>query len=299
MQGYLPNQVSRSVSVAMSVLTRSAADAPVGATAVQTAVSLGDLHLPRILCLHGGGVNAEAFRLQCRGLHRALNGNFRLVFANAPYVSPADPGVLPVYAHLQPFRRWLRWKIDQPDPGADAICQDIDNALQQTMDNDDAAGATGGWIAVMGFSQGAKLAASLLLRQQLRAQMLGREHARSDFKFGVLLAGSAPLVALGTADLTDSLALADANEITTGAFAQITGSFLQGSDHILHIPTLHVHGRQDPGIANHRRLLNDFCETGTTRLVEWDGDHRVVLQPADVEAVANEIIALSKQTSLN
>lgn len=281
----------------MSVLTRSAADAPASAAAVQTAVSLGDLHLPRILCLHGGGVNAEAFRLQCRGLHRALNGNFRLVFANAPCLSPADPGVLPVYAHLQPFRRWLRWKIEQPDPGADAICRDIDNALQQAMDNDDAAGATGGWVAVMGFSQGAKLAASLLLRQQLRAEKLGRENAGSDFKFGVLLAGSAPLVALGTADLTDSLALADASELTTGAFAQITGSFLQGSDHILRIPTLHVHGRQDPGIANHRRLLNDFCEAGTARLVEWDGDHRVVLQPADVAAVANEIIAFSKQTS--
>jgi pimeloyl-ACP methyl ester carboxylesterase len=258
--------------------------------------ALGDLHLPRILCLHGGGVNAEAFRLQCRGLFRSFNGTFRLVFADAPYISPADPGVLPTYAHLQPFRRWLRWQIEQPNPGADAICRDIDQTLQDAMLNDDSVGASGKWVAIMGFSQGAKLAASLLLRQQLRAEKLGRDQAGSDFKFGVLLAGRAPLVALDTADLTDSIALADADELTTGAFAQITGSFLQGTDHVLRIPTLHVHGRKDPGIANHRRLLTDFCQAETTRVVEWDGDHRVVIQAADVAAVASEILAISKQT---
>ncbi|TVY29662.1 Methylphloroacetophenone synthase [Lachnellula hyalina] len=260
-------------------------------------VSLGDLHLPRILCLHGGGVNAEAFRLQCRGLFRSLNGTFRLVFPDAPYLSPADPGVMPTYAHLQPFRRWLRWEIEQANPGPEAICGDIDRALHEAMISDDAMGATGGWAAIMGFSQGAKLAASLLLRQQLRAEKIGKDQAGSDFKFAILLAGRAPLVALD-ADLSDSLALADADELTTGAFAQVTGSFLQGSDHVLRLPTLHVHGKKDPGLANHRRLLTDFCKAGTTRLVEWDGDHRVVIQAADVAAVTNEILALSKQTGV-
>ncbi|KAI9742966.1 MAG: hypothetical protein M1818_003261 [Claussenomyces sp. TS43310] len=260
-------------------------------------VSLGELHLPRILCLHGGGVNAEAFRLQCRGLFRCLDGTFRFVFADAPYLSPADPGVMPTYARLQPFRRWLRWEIAQPNPGPDAICRDIDTVLLETRINDDARGATGDWVAMMGFSQGAKLAASLLLRQQLRADKLGQDHAGSDFKFAVLLAGRAPLVALDP-DLTDSLALADADELTTGAFAQITGTFLQGSDHVLRLPTLHVHGQKDPGLASHRRLLADFCRAGTTRLVEWNGDHRVVIQAADVAAVADEILALSKQTGV-
>lgn len=262
-----------------------------------TSVTLGDLHLPRILCLHGGGVNAEAFRLQCRGLFRSLNGTFRFVFPDAPYLSPADPGIMPTYAHLQPFRRWLRWQIEQPNPGPDVICRDIDRILHEAMVNDNTTGATGDWVAIMGFSQGAKLAASLLLRQQLRAEKLGQDQAGSDFKFGILLAGRAPLVALDT-DLTDSLALADADELTTGVFAQVTGSFLKGSDHVLRLPTLHVHGKKDPGVANHRRLLADFCEAGTTRLVEWDGDHRVVIQAADVAAVANEILALSKQTGV-
>ncbi|EED12109.1 conserved hypothetical protein [Talaromyces stipitatus ATCC 10500] len=220
-------------------------------------VSLGNLQLPRILCLHGGGVNAEVFRLQCRALFRSLNGHFRLVFPDAPYLSPADPGVIPTYAHLQPFRRWLRWRIEQPNPGPEAICQDIDKVINVAIANDNALGATGDWVAIMGFSQGAKLAASLLLRQQLRAEKLGQNQTDSSFKFGVLLA-----------------------------------------DHMIRLPSLHVHGRKDPGIADHRRLLTDFCKPGTTRLVEWDGDHRVVIQPADVTAVANEILALSKQTGV-
>ncbi|KAG5951530.1 hypothetical protein E4U53_002897 [Claviceps sorghi] len=257
-------------------------------------ISLGDLHLPRILCLHGGGANAHVFRLQCRGLFRVLGDSFRFVFPDAPYYSPPDPSIVPAYAHLQPFRRWLRWQQDQPNPGADAICRDIDDALREAMVRDDAMGATGDWVAIMGFSQGAKIAASVLLRQQLRAAKFGPRQAGTNFKFAVLLAGRAPLISMDP-ELTDSLALADADELTTGVFSQVTGSFLRGSeDHRLSLPTIHVHGRQDAGLEDHRRLLTDFCRQGTTRLVEWDGSHRVVIQETDVARVAREVLTLSR-----
>ncbi|KAG6014996.1 hypothetical protein E4U41_004720 [Claviceps citrina] len=146
----------------------------------------------------------------------------------------------------------------------------------------------------MGFSQGAKVAASLLLRQQLRTAKLGSGQAGPDFRFAVLMAGQAPLICLD-AELTDSLALADADELTTGPLTQVTGSFLQRSDdHLLSLPTVHVHGRKDAGLANHRRLLRDYCRPGTARLVEWEGDHRVVVHEADVACVAREILALGR-----
>ena len=260
-------------------------------------IALGQLHLPRILCLHGGGTNAETFRLQSRGLFRLLGDKFRFVFPDAPYLSPPDPGVMPTYAHLQPFRRWLRWKTDQPDPGPEVICHDIDPVISEVMARDDALGATSDWVALMGFSQGAKVCASLLLRYQLRAAKLEDQPAEAKFRFAILLAGRGPLVNLDM-NLTDSFALADANEIITGAFALITGAFLNGSDHVLHLPTLHVHGRKDPGLENHRRLLTDYCKPGTTRLVEWDGDHRVVLQTADVTAVVDQVLDLARQTGV-
>lgn len=51
---------------------------------------VGTLHLPRILCLHGGGTNAKIFHAQCRVLRAELKGIFRLCFAEAPF--PSKPG---------------------------------------------------------------------------------------------------------------------------------------------------------------------------------------------------------------
>lgn len=48
------------------------------------------LKSPRILCLHGGGVTGEAFRLQARALIAKLQPTFRLVFADGPFF--CDPG---------------------------------------------------------------------------------------------------------------------------------------------------------------------------------------------------------------
>ena len=70
------------------------------------------LHLPRILCLHGGGTNARIFRAQCRALITQLESEYRLVFAQAPFDSHAGPDVLSVYSQWGPFRRWLRWRAE-------------------------------------------------------------------------------------------------------------------------------------------------------------------------------------------
>ena len=256
-----------------------------------------NLHLPRILCLHGGGVTGQVFRLQCRALIQRLGHKFRFCFVDGPFVSAPGPGMIPTYRDYEPFRRWLRWTPDHPDPGPLPIVEKIDEALQEAMARDDCLGATGKWVALMGFSQGAKVCASLLLRQQIRAARLGEKRAGSQFKFAILLAGRAPLVTLDP-ELTDSLALVDANEITTGAFAQVSGAFMQGSEHILRLPTLHVHGMKDPGIVWHRQLLDDYCKPGSARLVEWDGDHRVPIKTKDVAIVSEEILSLGRETGV-
>lgn len=56
-----------------------------------------DLKLPRILCLHGGGSNAQVFKSQCRVLSKQLHGLFRLCFVAAPWTSEAGPDVTSVY----------------------------------------------------------------------------------------------------------------------------------------------------------------------------------------------------------
>ena len=68
-----------------------------------------DLTLPRILCLHGGGVTGAIFKAQFRSFLRALGDNFRFVFVDAPFFCDEGVGVAPVYSDWGPFRRWFRW----------------------------------------------------------------------------------------------------------------------------------------------------------------------------------------------
>lgn len=264
------------------------------------------LHLPRILCLHGGGTNGRIFRAQCRALDARLRSRFRLCFAEAPFPSQAGPDVLSVYKDWGPFRRWLRWHPDQPERDPQTTIEAINKSLATAMDGDDRKGATGEWVALLGFSQGAKLAASLLLLQQVRAEKLGRQRAGSSFRFAVLMAGRAPLVSLDL-ELLVAPAVVDASQISGAPSSldkQCLGRGAGGSggagseEYILRLPTIHVHGLQDPGLELHRKLLEQCCEKGSTRLVEWDGDHRLPIKTRDVSPVVEAILAVSTETGI-
>ncbi|KAI0003512.1 serine hydrolase FSH [Xylariaceae sp. FL0662B] len=253
------------------------------------------LHLPRILCLHGGGTNARIFRAQCRVLSRALAPHFRLAYAEAPYESTPGPDVLSVYADCGPFKRWLRWLPEHAEIDDLAAVAALDAAVRDAIDADDRAGATGPWVALLGFSQGAKLAASLLFRQQLRAEKLGAAaaRARSDWKFAVLLAGRAPIVNLDPQLFRSSL-LSMPSEIGLTGGPDLME--MMSGNHILRLPTIHVHGLSDPGLSLHRELLEEYCDPNTARLVEWNGNHRVPLKGTDVQPVIDMILEVAKET---
>lgn len=253
------------------------------------------LHLPRILCLHGGGTNARIFSTQCRAIKEQLANDFRLVFAEAAFPSHAGPDVLSVYKDWGPFKRWLRWQPSQPNPGPEAIIDALDQSLHNAMVLDDMRGATGDWVALLGFSQGAKVSASLLYRQQLEEEIYGQGNAITNFRFGVLFAGRAPLVCLDADAMPDPY-LPDAAQIT-----DVKGHSrpsLHPGGNVLKIPTLHVHGTNDPGLDLHRQLYEDFCEPHSRRLVVWDGDHRLPLKRNDVAMVVHEIRELAQLTLL-
>ncbi|OJJ47410.1 hypothetical protein ASPZODRAFT_132386 [Penicilliopsis zonata CBS 506.65] len=246
------------------------------------------LHLPRLLCLHGGGSNAVVFQSQCRRLIAHLRSEFRFVFAQAPFLSDAGPDVLSVYSEYGPFRRWLRWRPEHPEIRPEDALWAIEDSLEDAKRQDDAKGATGPWIGLLGFSQGAMMCASLLYRQQLRQEQLGWLFGDSEYRFGVLLAGRAPLVCLDP-HLDPRSSLPDLSQITD---AKYPGP----SRDVLHIPTVHVHGLRDPHVALHRRLFAEFTSPDTRRLVEWDGEHRVPLKLKDVSLVAHQIRELAAQT---
>jgi predicted esterase len=252
------------------------------------------LRLPRILCLHGGGTNARIFRAQCRVLERELRSRCRLCYADAPFpASQPGPDVTSVYGSYGPFRSWLEENSDNnSDRDADATGSKIHEALQRAIAADDGRGATGEWVGLLGFSQGAKICASLLFSQQMQMQMqmgLPANHTRANdatagpaFRFAILMAGRGPLVAL-----------------RSGAGAEALRALALGiaeRGHLLRIPTIHVHGREDAGLELHRRMLHQYCDSRYKCVVEWDGEHRVPIKTKDVLLVAEAILAVIADT---
>jgi predicted esterase len=155
----------------------------------------------------------------------------------------------------------------------------------------------------MGFSQGAKLSASLLLEQQGREAKTRAESTETapgltgipglNWRFGILLAGRAPLSNLNP-KIMKSDALVSAGNISEG-FQFCTEV---DAEAVLHKPTLHVHGMADPGLHLHRTLLDEYCEEGTKTLVKWDGAHRIPLKSVDVDRVVRAIYDIAEKTGV-
>ena len=162
------------------------------------------------------------------------------------------------------------------------------------MEEDDRRGAIGEWVGLLGFSQGAKMCASLLFRQQVRADWLGECRTETNFRFGVLMAGRGPLVSLDP-DLVMTPSLVDAAHVGSQVYISPDE---QSTDHILRLPTIHVHGLRDPGLELHKQLLEGYCEKESTRLIEWDGNHRVPIKDIVVARIVREIFAVANETGV-
>ncbi|KAF1959228.1 citrinin biosynthesis oxidoreductase-like protein CtnB [Byssothecium circinans] len=260
--------------------------------------------LPRLLCLHGGGVNAAIFEAQSRSLIRHLQHSFRLVWADGPFLCDPHSDVIHVYGSYGPFRRWLRWLPEHPEIDEESCIEEIGYSIRTAMEDDDRAGGRGEWVGLMGFSQGAKLSASLLLEQQAREEQARRE-GRGDigigpigipgleWKFGILLAGRAPLSNLNP-ELMKSQALVSAANISEGF------QFVKKVDDgcVLRLPTIHLHGMADAGLHLHRKLYHEYCEEGSKTLVEWEGAHRIPIKSKDVEPIVGAIYDVAEKTGV-
>lgn len=260
-------------------------------------------NLPRILCLHGGGVNGSIFKAQSRSLIRHLEHSFRLVWAEAPFFCDPHADVIDVYGSYAPFRRWLRWLPEHAEVDAETCIEEMGYAMRISMEDDDREGGTGEWVGLMGFSQGAKLSASILLEQQAREAKAKREGRKTEvgftevqdlhWRFAILLAGRAPLSNLNPEVLTCP-ALVGAGDMSEGfQFCKEVGE-----DSILRMPTLHVHGTADAGLHLHRKLLHEYCSQVSTQLVEWDGTHRIPLKSKDVDKVVGGIYDIAERTGV-
>ncbi|TKA27977.1 hypothetical protein B0A50_04043 [Salinomyces thailandicus] len=251
----------------------------------QTPTPGSNLNAPRILCLHGGGVTGEVFRMQARSLIKYLP-DFRLVFADGPFYCGAGPGIVPVYQDHGPFRRWLRWLPEHPEIDDESAREEVLYNINTAKQEDE---GTGPWVGLIGFSQGAKLSASLLYDQQIRLEKEGK--AETDYKFAVLLAGRHPLVSFCEYSRHPAL-------VTEGQISE--GHKYEGENpHVLSIPTIHVHGLGDNGLHLHRKMLREYHDPKSTTLIEWDGIHRVPIKKTDVEPITQAIYNVARRQGVD
>lgn len=243
---------------------------------------------------HGGGTNSAIFRLQCRPIMRALRNEFRFCFVEAPYQMKPAANVARAFKGMGPYKAWVLWRAPDENRAHGEALRLIENAVKYAIAEDDAKGADGEWAGVMGFSQGAKVGASILATNQFRREqgLGGGLPSWPQFRFGILLAGRGPLNWMDEDESEMPAGL-----ITTAATSEVEhdDSLFLPMEQQIKTPTLHLHGLLDPGIALHRKMFKRFCHPGHKKLMEWEGDHMVPLKTADVDPLLEEIRSMASK----
>ena len=184
----------------------------------------------------------------------------------------------------------MKWLQEQQDLAADTVIDEIDYSIRTAMERDQ---GTGEWVGLLGFSQGANVAASMLYARQLRVDAEENEDAvgfgGEKWRFAVLIAGRAPLVCLSEFTENDE-AFRSVGE--TPKWMNPDAAIRVGTK--LRLPTVHVHGVLDPGLVWHRKLRDEYCDKETASLVEWEGDHRIPFKTADVRDAVDAIFKAAK-----
>ncbi|KAG9247438.1 oxidoreductase [Calycina marina] len=217
--------------------------------------------LPAILCLHGGGANANIFHIQTIRIQRALADQFEFVFLDAPHETGPGPGVLPFFEGCTPYLRWTSetGQVSMPEKTRDLLVK-----TQEEQKKKDGRG----FVGVMGFSQGGRVAAGLLLTHQLTKDT---DAGEKGLRFGVFLNSVCPPMAY-----------------------EVEGSDLTTK---IEFPSLHVIGKKDPWKDSGRRLFEENFYEKQAVLLEFDVAHRLPTQQEDTAKLTAEILRMHRNTS--
>ncbi|KAJ6150441.1 hypothetical protein N7471_001640 [Penicillium samsonianum] len=243
----------------------------------------------RILCLHGMGVNGDIFSFQTAGLQSQLPSNYVFFFANAPETCDPAPGMGDFFSG--PYRCWYNTPTTSKVAAAHHFVQNI---IEQN----------GPFDGVIGFSQGAAVAASMILHHQLESP-----EERSLFSFAIFIGSPIPFsksldhgidlrgyfgletfqkfhqvrpgcpTVIPSYLVTDKTYLRGETELEGKALCGLSGSFYQMfhptvDSARISIPVAHVYGSNDPWIRHSIDLVG-LCDSEKTYVVEHDGAHEI------------------------
>ncbi|BCR89671.1 uncharacterized protein ACHE_50869S [Aspergillus chevalieri] len=209
----------------------------------------------KFLCLHGAGTNDEIFDLQSGGIRHSLEEKghtFR--FINGGVLSDPEPEIASIMDG--PF--YKHYTVNTP-PGPT-----LSTALQYTLSIIEKEGP---FDAVMGFSQGAALACSLLIHH-------AKTHPDESplFKMAVFICGATVW------DVDNGL---EALQPTPGTSA-------------VGIPTVHIVGKQDPLYAEGKKLYG-LCEPEKAVFYDHGSRHMIPFDLVNTERMAGIVEETVKQ----
>lgn len=198
------------------------------------------------------------FQIQMVRIQRILNPHFEFVFLDGPLEGEPGPGVLPVFEGLGPFLRWSAKGSDEKPAATDALLRGF---MEERRRKDGR-----GFVGVLGFSQGAKAAAGLLLEQQSRQRKEGAEGRGEGLAFGVMMNGTCPPL---TTNLTEE---EKAEKIS--------------------IPALCVVGRDDPWKGEGLESFKKNFDQQTATLMEFAVGHRLPILEEDTKKITDKILKM-------
>ncbi|CAL5865815.1 uncharacterized protein PFLUO_LOCUS21 [Penicillium psychrofluorescens] len=202
----------------------------------------------RFLCLHGSGTNAEILEIQTGGLRQQLEQKgHRFIFVNGRQDAQVESeleGIFegPFYNHYP----------RGPTPGA-GVLEAFEHTYRIISEQ-------GPFDAVMGFSQGAALAAALIIHH---AKV--NPHAPPLFRAAVFICGGCPFDRSGMAYITP-----------------------QPDTYTITIPTAHIVGKQDPLYPESRKLYG-LCEPSKAAFYDHGSKHMVPFDTKNTDEMTRAI----------
>ena len=249
----------------------------------------------RLLALCGYLQSAAVFRVKTGSLRKACKSSAELVFVEPPHAAPAKPAGAEVQAcdaggaPEAPEQRawWLaKEQLEDADSGVRPSLSRTYVGIEESIEMLEAELDRGSYDGVLGFSQGAALAALLLARRQARQRGAGGRPSKGP-RFGVLFSGfvarderwAAALAETGPIDVpamivygeNDALVPTERGQALADAFAEAR-------------LTTHVHAGGH-GIPSGAPFRNDLKAFLAERLAE------ATAAEADAAAVAAEAVS--------
>ncbi|KAI8936694.1 hypothetical protein NX059_007086 [Plenodomus lindquistii] len=242
---------------------------------------------PTLLAFHGSGSNATVHAVQLARLMRVIKSQFNVEILEAPFPSPAGPGVLPFFDGCGPFKRWLppSEKVTLEDMrlgrATHTLAPEVEDLIRSTITRVTSSGSP--VVGLIGFSQGTKVVAGLLRGLEIR-RALGDKAGEvgqwlDTLRFGVSICGSypPPLIPASIVTALEESGLPEEEEKKKKALLERK----------IEIPTFHAQGKNDEWHWAGKALIEGHYEVGEGKSVrmEWEMGHHYPVAPEESEQI--------------